>query len=241
MAHRRLGARVPRQLVLGPFASTGPWRGLSTLLGMDFDVSEQMRTILVMVRSFMDAEVIPLEGEMLHGDPATLDAAVARAQDKVHQMGLWASNHPAEFGGLGLSMVEHGLLSEALGRSPLGHLIFGVQAPDAGNVEILHRYATDAQRERYLRPLVEGKIRSCFSMTEPEMPGSNPVMLATTAVKDGSDFVINGQKWFTSSADGADFAIVMAVTNPDAPPHQRASMILVPTDTPGSTSSATSA
>jgi acyl-CoA dehydrogenase len=200
---------------------------------MNFDVSDEMRTILVMVRSFMDAEVIPLEGEMLHGDPATLDAAVARAQDKVHQMGLWASNHPAEFGGLGLSMLDHGLLSEALGRSPLGHLIFGVQAPDAGNVEILHRYATDAQRERYLRPLVEGKIRSCFSMTEPEMPGSNPAMLATTAVKHGTDFVINGQKWFTSAADGADFAIVMAVTNRDAPPHQRASMILVPTDTPG--------
>jgi alkylation response protein AidB-like acyl-CoA dehydrogenase len=200
---------------------------------MDFEVSEQMRTILEMVRSFMDAEVIPLEGEMLHGDQATLDAVVARAQDKVRQMGVWASNHPTELGGLGLSMVEHGLMSEALGRSPLGHLIFGVQAPDAGNVEILHRYATDAQRERYLRPLVEGAIRSCFSMTEPEMPGSNPVMMATTAVKDGSDYVLNGQKWFTSSADGADFAIVMAITDPDAPPHRRASMILVPTDTPG--------
>jgi acyl-CoA dehydrogenase len=200
---------------------------------MDFEVSEQMRTILEMVRSFMDAEVIPLEGEMLHGDQATLDAVVARAQEKVRQMGVWASNHPTEFGGLGLGMVEHGLMSEALGRSPLGHLIFGVQAPDAGNVEILHRYATDAQRERYLRPLVEGAIRSCFSMTEPEMPGSNPVMMATTAVKDGSDFVLNGQKWFTSSADGADFAIVMAITDPDAPPHRRASMILVPTDTPG--------
>ena len=91
-----------------------------------------------MVGSFMDAEVIPLEGVMLHGDPAVLEPAVARAQDKVRQMGLWASNHPVEFGGLGLSMVEHGLLSEALGRSPLGHLVFGVQAPDAGNVEILH-------------------------------------------------------------------------------------------------------
>jgi acyl-CoA dehydrogenase len=200
---------------------------------MDFDVSEKMQTILQMVRTFMDVEVIPLEGEMLHGDAATLDRAVDRAQDKVRQMGLWASNHPVEFGGLGLNMVEHGLLSEALGRSPLGHLVFGVQAPDAGNVEILHRHATDEQRERYLRPLVEGKIRSCFSMTEPEMPGSNPVMMGTTAVKDGPDYVINGQKWFTSSADGADFAIVMAVTNPDAPPHQRASMILVPTDTPG--------
>ena len=200
---------------------------------MDFDVSEEMQTLLQMVRSFMDAEVIPLEGEMLHGDQATLDTAVAAAQDKVRQMGVWAANHPVELGGLGLSMVEHGLLSEALGRSPLGHLIFGVQAPDAGNVEILHRHATDAQRERYLRPLVEGKIRSCFSMTEPELPGSNPVMMGTTAVRDGSDFVINGQKWFTSSADGADFAIVMAVTDPEAPPYQRASMILVPTDTPG--------
>jgi alkylation response protein AidB-like acyl-CoA dehydrogenase len=200
---------------------------------MDFDVSEKMQTMLETVRSFMAAEVIPLEGEMLHGEQPTLDAAVARAQDKVRQMGLWATNHPVEFGGLGLTMVEHGLLSEALGRSPLGHLIFGVQAPDAGNVEILHTHATDEQRERYLRPLVEGKIRSCFSMTEPEMPGSNPVMMGTTAVKDGSDYVINGQKWFTSSADGADFAIVMAVTNPDAHPHQRASMILVPTDTPG--------
>jgi acyl-CoA dehydrogenase len=200
---------------------------------MDFDVSEKMQTILETVRSFMAAEVIPLEGEMLHGEQATLDAAVVRAQDKVRQMGVWASNHPVEFGGLGLSMVEHGLLSEALGRSPLGHVVFGVQAPDAGNVEILHTHATDEQRERYLRPLVEGKIRSCFSMTEPERPGSNPVMMGTTAVKDGSDYVINGQKWFTSSADGADFAIVIAVTNPDAPPHRRASMILVPTDTPG--------
>jgi alkylation response protein AidB-like acyl-CoA dehydrogenase len=200
---------------------------------MDFDVSEKMQTILAMVRGFMDSAVVPLESVMLHDEQAVLDAAVARAQDKVHQMGLWASNHPVEFGGLGLSMVEHGLLSEALGRSPLGHLVFGVQAPDAGNVEILHAHATDEQRERYLRPLVEGKIRSCFSMTEPEMPGSNPTMMGTTAVKDGRDYVINGQKWFTSSADGADFAIVMAVTNPQAPPHQRASMILVPTDTPG--------
>ena len=200
---------------------------------MDFDVSEKMQTILAMVGSFMDGEVIPLEGEMLHGEQRDLDAGVAKAQAHVREMGLWAANHPAEFGGLGLSMVEHGLLSEALGRSPLGHLVFGVQAPDAGNVEILHRHATDKQRERYLRPLVEGTVRSCFSMTEPEMPGSNPVMMATTAVRDGNDFVINGQKWFTSSADGAEFAIVMAVTNPDAPPHRRASMIIVPTDTPG--------
>ncbi len=200
---------------------------------MDFELSEKMTTILEMVNDFIDAEVIPLEGEMLHGDPEALANLVADAQKKVRQMELWAPNHPVEYGGLGLSMVDHGLLSEALGRSPLGHLVFGCQAPDAGNIEILHLYATPDQRDRWLRPLVAGDIRSCFSMTEPGMPGSNPVMMGTTAVKDGDDYVINGQKWFTSSADGAAIAIVMAVTDPDAPPHQRASMILVPTDTPG--------
>jgi alkylation response protein AidB-like acyl-CoA dehydrogenase len=200
---------------------------------MDFEISEKMSTILEMVTAFMDDEVIPLEGEMLHGDPATLQEMVRSAQVKVRQMDLWAPNHPVEFGGLGLGMLDHGLLSEALGRSPLGHVVFGTQAPDAGNIEILHAHATEEQRERFLRPLVEGEIRSCFSMTEPETAGSNPVLLATTAVKDGDDYVINGQKWFTSSADGADFAILMAVTDPEAPPHQRASMILVPTATPG--------
>jgi alkylation response protein AidB-like acyl-CoA dehydrogenase len=200
---------------------------------MDFAVSDKMQTILDMVNGFMDDEVIPLEGEFLHGDPEALEKRIVAAQNKVQQMELWAPNHPVEFGGLGLSMVEHGLLSEALGRSPLGHRVFNAQAPDAGNIEILHKYATDEQRERFLRPLVAGEIRSCFSMTEPEMPGSNPTMMATTAVRDGDDYVINGQKWFTSSADGAAFAVVMAVTDPDAPPHQRASMILVPTETPG--------
>ncbi len=200
---------------------------------MDFTVSEEMQTILGMVNEFIDDEVIPLEGEMLHGDSETLASGVAACQAKVRQMELWAPNHPSELGGLGLSLVDHGLLSEALGRSPLGHLVFGTQAPDAGNIEILHTHATDQQRERFLRPLVEGEIRSCFSMTEPNMPGSNPTMMETTAIKDGDDYVINGQKWFTSSADGADFAIVMVVTDPDAPTYQQASMILVPTKTPG--------
>jgi alkylation response protein AidB-like acyl-CoA dehydrogenase len=200
---------------------------------MDFDVSEKMTTILEMVERFVDDELVPLEAVMLHGDEVALAEGVAKAQARVHQMGLWSPNHPVELGGQGFTMVEHGLLSEALGRTPLGHLVFNAQAPDAGNVEILHLHATDEQRERFLRPLVEGQIRSCFSMTEPETAGSNPVLLETTAVKDGDDYVINGQKWFTSSADGAAFAVVMAVTNPDAPPHQRASMIIVPTDTPG--------
>ncbi len=200
---------------------------------MDFEISDKMTTILEMVGEFVERELVPIEAEMLHGDPQRVATLVAAAQDKVRQMELWAPNHPVELGGLGLTMVEHGLFSEALGRSPLGHVAFGSQAPDAGNIEILHKYATEEQRERFLRPLVEGTIRSCFSMTEPETAGSNPVLLATTAVKDGNDYVINGQKWFTSSADGAAFAIVMAVTDPDASPYARASMIIVPTDTPG--------
>ena len=200
---------------------------------MDFQVSEKMSTMLAMIREFMDREVIPLEGEMLFGTPETLAASVLDVQAKVKQMGLWAPNHPVEFGGLGLSMVDHGLFAEAVGRSPLGMTAFGTQAPDAGNIEILHKHGTDEQKEIWMRPLIEGKIRSCFSMTEPDTSGSNPTLLATTAVSDGDDYVINGQKWFTSSADGASVAILMAVTDPAAPPHKRASMILVPTDTPG--------
>jgi len=200
---------------------------------MDFSVSEEMAVRLEMIREFMEREVVPLENVMLHGEPAELQAGVGAAQAKVKQMGLWAPNHPVEFGGLGLSLVDHGLFAEAVGRSPLGMTVFGTQAPDAGNIEILHEYGTDEQKERWLRPLVEGEIRSCFSMTEPETAGSNPTLLATTARVEGDEYVINGQKWFTSSADGAAFAIVMAVTDPDAPPHLRASMIIVPTDTPG--------
>ena len=200
---------------------------------MDFEISEQMMTILPMVDAFITRDVIPLEGSMLHGDDVALAAGITAAQQRVRQMGLWSPNHPVELGGQGFSMVDHGLLSEAMGRTPLGHLVFNAQAPDAGNIEILHAHATDRQKEEFLRPLVAGEIRSCFSMTEPETAGSNPTLLETTAAIDGDDYVINGQKWFTSSADGAAFAIVMAVTNPHAPPHQRASMIIVPTDTPG--------
>jgi len=162
-----------------------------------------------------------------------LDEVLKAKRVKVKQMGLWAPNHPKEYGGMELGLVEHALVSEALGGSFFAHYAFGCQPLDAGNVEILHQHGTPEQKEQYLRPLVQGEIRSCFSMTEPEMPGSNPVMLETTATKDGDDYVINGQKWFTTAADGAEFAVVMAVTNPDEPPHEWASMIIVPTDTPG--------
>jgi alkylation response protein AidB-like acyl-CoA dehydrogenase len=200
---------------------------------MDFAISDKMKTILEMVDEFVEKELIPLEPELAGAGFREMLPKIREKQKKVRQMELWAPNFPKDCGGLGLSLVEHGLLSEALGRTPLGHFVFWCQAPDAGNVEILHLHGTEEQKEKYLKPLVAGDIRSCFSMTEVDMPGSNPVLLETTAVKDGNDYVINGHKWYTSSADGADFAIVMAVTNPEAPDYMQASMIIVPTDAPG--------
>ncbi len=200
---------------------------------MDFAVSDKMETILGMIDEFVEKELIPLEPVFLAKPTSELLPLLAEKRRLVKQMELWAPNHPREYGGMGLDLMEHALVSESLGRSPLGHYTFGCQAPDAGNIEILHQFGSDEQKERYLPPLVEGRIRSCFSMTEVELPGSNPVMMDTTAVKDGDDYVINGQKWYTSSADGSEFAIVMAVTNPEAGPYLQASMIIVPTDTPG--------
>ena len=200
---------------------------------MDFAISERLRTILGMIREFVDKELIPLEPYFNTVEFKDALPVLEEKRDMVKQMELWAPNHPKELGGMGLDLMDHALVSEELGRSPLGHYIFGCQAPDAGNIEILHKYGTEEQKEKYLKPLVEGRIRSCFSMTEVNMPGSDPAMMETTAVKDGDDYVINGQKWYTSSADGAEFAIVMAITDPDAPKYLNASMIIVPTDTPG--------
>lgn len=200
---------------------------------MDFAVSDKMKTITGMINEFVDKELIPLEHEFLTRDFTEMEPVLEEKRRMVKQMELWAPNQDKEYGGMGLNLVEHGLVSEALGRTPLGHYAFNCQAPDAGNMEILHKFGTKEQKENYLQPLVEGRIRSCFSMTEVEMPGSNPVMMDTTAVKDGDDYIINGQKWYTSSADGAAFTICMAVTNPEAPKHLRASMIIVPTDNPG--------
>jgi acyl-CoA dehydrogenase len=200
---------------------------------MDFSVSEKMQIVLSMIDEFVVKELIPLEKDYLAGNMKVLMPALAEKRAMVRQMELWAPLHPTELGGMGLALTESALVFEALGRTPLGLYAFGCQAPDAGNIEILHKYGTPEQVETFLRPLVAGNIRSCFSMTEVDMPGSNPVMMEATAVKDGQDYVINGQKWYTSAADGASFAIVMAVTNPEASPHLQASMIIVPTDTPG--------
>lgn len=200
---------------------------------MDFGASEKIKVIVSMIDEFVEKELIPLESEFLTHEFSEMLPVLKEKQELVKKMELWAPNFPKDCGGMGLNLVDHGLVSEALGRSPLGHYVFWCQAPDAGNVEILHMFGSDEQKKRWLNPLVQGNIRSCFSMTEVDMPGSNPVMLETTAVKDGDDYIINGHKWYTTAADGSDFAIVMAVTNPEAPSYLQASMIIVPTDTPG--------
>ncbi len=200
---------------------------------MDFDIPQPTRDLLARVRSLVDEHVIPAESEILGPGPSGDEPLVQALRARVKAAGLWGPQIPRELGGMGLALLEHGMVSEELGRSPIGHLCFGCQAPDAGNLEILHRYGSAEQKRRWLEPLAAGEIRSCFAMTEPECAGSNPTELRTRARREGDDYLIDGHKWFTSGADGAAFAIVMAVTNPDAPPHARASQIVVPTGTPG--------
>jgi acyl-CoA dehydrogenase len=200
---------------------------------MDFDPPEAFRPLLEKIEKFVAEVVMPVEAHVMEVGFAAAVPRLAEVRAQVKAAGMWGPNMPHELGGLGLGLVEHGLVSERLGRTPIGHYVFGCQAPDAGNLEILHKYGTAEQKARWLEPLARGDIRSCFSMTEPENPGSNPTIMSCQARKDGDSYVIDGHKWFTSAADGAAFAIVMAVTNPDAPSHARASMIIVPTDTPG--------
>ena len=200
---------------------------------MNFDVSSELKMILSTIRKFVEEEIIPLERPFLDHDYETLIPQLEKTRQKAKSLGLWLPQIPQEYGGMGLSLVEHGYVSEVLGRSLLGHYGFNCQAPDAGNMEILIEHGTPEQKERFLMPLLRGEIRSCFSMVEPENPGSNPTWMSTTAVKDGSDYIITGHKWFASAADGAAFAVVMAITNPEASRHHRASQIIVPTDTPG--------
>ncbi|AUD03808.1 acyl-CoA dehydrogenase family protein [Spirosoma pollinicola] len=198
--------------------------------------TERVRPLLARVREFVETELIPLEVGFSHNKLTDLIPVLDQKRTLVKAVGLWGLHLSEQDGGHGLTLCEFGQISEALAHAPFfGHYVFGCQAPDIGNTELLHKFASSELKERYLKPLMAGEIRSCFSMTEPEFAGSNPTRMATLAVRDGDDYVINGRKWFTSSADGSTFAVVMAVTNPDAVPHQRASMIIVPTDTPGFT------
>jgi acyl-CoA dehydrogenase len=195
----------------------------------DLAPTEEIQELRGRYRAFMEEHVYPNE-RALHADDAEL---IRSLQAKAKEQGLWAPHVPPEAGGTGQGFLAYAHLNEEIGRSTYAQLVFGCQAPDAGNAEILHLFGTDEQKERWLKPLVAGEIRSFFSMTEPEVPGSDPTTLRTKAVRDGDEWVIDGHKWFSSGADGAAFGIVMAVTDAEAEPHRRASQIVVPADTRG--------
>ncbi|HYJ86920.1 MAG TPA: acyl-CoA dehydrogenase family protein [Pyrinomonadaceae bacterium] len=199
---------------------------------IDFTVPPELETARQAVAAFMDQHVYPNENQIVEdeGIPVQLEREL---QNQVKAQGLWAPHLPKEWGGMGIGFIGQALVNEIIGRSVIGPRIFGNAAPDAGNAELLLIAATPEQKEKYLRPLASGEVRSCFAMTEPEVSGSDPTGLRTTAVREGDEWVINGHKWFISGAIGSAFAIVMAVTDSAADPYSRASMILVPTDTRG--------
>jgi acyl-CoA dehydrogenase len=205
---------------------------------MDFELSDNAKQVEEQLLRFMDEYVYPAEivytqqsseSSDPHAEPKVMSDLRARAKG----LGLWNLFLPDTEWGAGLTNLDYTPLCEIMGRSPIAARVFNCQAPDTGNAEILAEFGTAEQKQQWLRPLLEGEIRSCFSMTEPEVSGADPTSLATRAVREGDEYVINGHKWFTSGAYGAAFAIVMTVTNPDAAPHQRASQIIVPLDTPG--------
>jgi acyl-CoA dehydrogenase len=204
-------------------------------MGWDFSTDPEFEEHLEWMRAFVREEVWPIETIEDEIDQAQLDRINAPLQERVKERGLWAAHLPPELGGQGFGQVKMGLMNEILGTSIYAPPVFGCQAPDSGNGQILALAGTPEQKERWLHPLLAGEIRSAFSMTEPETPGSDPTQLQTRAVRDGDGYVLTGHKWFTSNGSIADFLIVMAVTDADAPPHQRASMFIVPVDSPGLT------
>ena len=193
-----------------------------------------MENYLTKINEVVEKDIIPLENDfLLHGFLNVLPR-LNECREKVKKLGLWTPYLSTKYGGLGLTLLEFAEVSEILGKSLLGHYCFNSQAPDIGNIELLKDHANNELKEKFLSPLISGEIRSCFGMTEPQNPGSNPIWMDTVAIKDGSDYVINGNKWFTSAADGASICVVMAVTDPDADnKYSRASMFVVPTDNPG--------
>ena len=190
-------------------------------------------TLRAQVRHFVDTVLLPLEHRYLNEPWSAVLPALDAARAEARARGIWAPHLPHDLGGRDLPFLDFAAISEELGRTPIGHYALNCQAPDIGNMELLHRHGSAEQQRQWLAPLARGEIRSCFAMTEPERAGSNPVWMEARAERVGDEYVITGHKWFTSAADGSAFAIVMAVTDPGAPPHQRASQIIVPTDTPG--------
>jgi acyl-CoA dehydrogenase len=198
----------------------------------DFSPSPEQEQVLARVRALMDELVYPNESRFVphRGLPPEV---LKPLQARVKAEGLWAPHLPKEAGGLGMGNVTLGLINEQLGRSPIAPRIFGTNAPDTGNTEILWLAGTPEQKRKYLDPLVADDVRSCIAMTEPEVSGSDPTQIQSSAIWDGDAWVINGHKWFITNASAASFAIVFAITDPDAAPHRRASMFIVETNWPG--------
>jgi acyl-CoA dehydrogenase len=194
--------------------------------------TDEVRELRERYRAFMDEHVFPSEAALAREDDEA-DALVDELRARAKAAGLWAPHMRPEAGGTGRGFLAYAYLNEVIGRSVWGQLVFGCQAPDASNAEILESFGTDEQKERWLRPLVAGELRSYFAMTEPEVSGADPTGLRASAVRDGDEWVIDGHKWFSSGAEGAAFAIAMVVTEPGAPAHRRMSQIIVPAETPG--------
>jgi len=207
-------------------------------MAWDFSAEPEFQEKLDWIREFVIQEIEPID-LAFRDDDAVYDTThpvhkevIRPLQEQVKDRDLWACHLDPQLGGLGYGQVKLGLMNEILGRSSWAPSVFGCQAPDSGNAEILAHYGTDAQKEKYLEPLLNGEIRSCYSMTEPQA-GSDPQEFVCRAWKEGDEWVIDGEKWFSSNLRFASFIIVMAITDPDVPVYQGASMFLVPADTPG--------
>ena len=203
----------------------------------DFETDAAYQADLDWADNFVRQEVEPLEFVIPHvldvSDPVRQEL-IPPLQEAVRARGLWATHLGPELGGQGHGQVKLGLLNEILGRSGMASIIFGCQAPDTGNAEIIAHYGTEEHKKKYLQPLLDGQIFSTYSMTEPQA-GSDPKEFTCRAERDGDEWVINGEKWFSSNARWASFLIVMVITEPENAPYQRHSMLIVPADTPGIT------
>jgi len=201
-------------------------------MSIDFTMPAPVLELRDRVRAFIKEEIEPAESQMQK--TGQWREGIIELRRKARQRGLWLPHMPAEFGGLGLGPLGIAMISAECGRNRLAPFIVNCQAPDEGNMHTLLHFATPAQKEKYLRPLCEGRVRSCFAMTEPEVAGSDPTQIKTRAEKQGDNWVINGHKWFISGAHGAKFAIVIARTDPDAdPPQARNSAFIVDLPNPG--------
>jgi acyl-CoA dehydrogenase len=204
-------------------------------MSWDFETDDDYAKELAWVDDFVRDEIVPVDQVVKHAwdlrDPVRR-ALIPPLQERVRERGLWACHLGPNLGGPGYGQVKLALLNECLGRTHSGPIVFGCHAPDSGNSEILAHYGTPELKQRYLEPLLRNDIVSAYSMTEPR-GGSDPTGFTTSAVLDGDEWVINGEKWFSSHANFASFLILLAVTDPEEQRHRRLSMFVVPADTPG--------